>query len=412
MNSIENLKQYRKLSFSTLVFIITLIILSTLSSLLLSKANTQAQQLREHTTGKLVLLEEIAKKSAIIATEINYPVVDERKIFEVQSSIKIDIKEIKNILDALDNSKRNGIAFTFHQDIQEQIIKIVTLNIQNYIDEVEKLTSIIPNKQENQLQLLTAINTSSSTSRIIHHSLNYLIRVIQNEINKITSTLEIIYISLNLIILITVIILGKYLLYPSIKKIETSLQREKEEGLKLEHIANSDTLTGVGNRLKMNTFFKEFNKNSAPRKITFLLFDLNEFKPINDNYGHNKGDALLIHISKQLQSLEDENTQLYRIGGDEFCLIKIGDIPNNSLSLLAEKIINIIEMPLVVDGVTLRVGASIGIASANSNEVNFDSLMINADRAMYHAKSKQEASHSSLSTYELYTHLHERYRSF
>lgn len=153
MNSIQNLKHFRKLSFSTLLFIITLVILSTLASTFVSRAHTQAQYLREHTTKQHLLLEKIGRKSSAIIIEMNYSIVDKRQIIALQSSIKSDIDELKLMHNSIHQDQSNSATFTFHQEIQKQILKIIDLNVKYFINEDEKLTSIKPTTQENQLHL-------------------------------------------------------------------------------------------------------------------------------------------------------------------------------------------------------------------------------------------------------------------
>lgn len=403
MNSIQNLRQFEKLSLLALVFIITLIILSTFSSRFISKAHIQSQNLYEHATKQRLLLEKINQKSSSIITEINYPSVDKELIRKIQLSIKKDINHLKSIQKNIYIDQKNSANYTFSQDIQEQILKILELNLQSFINEIETLITINPDKQEEQLDIRTAINLSSTTSQVIIHSLDYLTIFIQEKIRQNTSTLEMVYTGLNIVTLISVIILGKYLLYPSIKNIQESLQCEKQQAILLEKLANTDRLTGVGNRQKMDDFFKQFKNQSTPPKLTLALLDLNKFKPVNDTYGHSIGDELLVHISKQLQLLESKNTAVYRIGGDEFCLISTGDFTEDSLEKMAKAIIERIEQPLDTKTLTLQVGASIGIASVtNGNNIDFDALMIDADAAMYRAKAKQNTHTVQLSTYQIY----------
>jgi len=408
MNSIQNLKGFRRLSFLAIASIITLIISSTVLSTLISRAHTQAQQLSEDTSKQRLLLEKINQKASFIITEISYPISDQSQIKKTQSSIENDIDTLQLIHNKIHQDQSNTAMFIFNSDIQKNILLTVDLNVQSFIDGVKEITSTDIETQEDLLHLWTGINAASASSRIIVYSLDFFTFFIQDQINKITKTLETVYIGLNVITLITVVTIGRYLLYPAVIRIEGSLHREKKESLLLEHLANTDRLTDAGNRQKMDTFFKQYNENNTSTPITFLLLDLNKFKTINDNYGHNIGDALLVHISKKLKTLENKNTQLYRIGGDEFCLISIESLTNESIDELATIAMALVESPLHIDGQTLSVGVSIGIASSkNDTNVDFDSLMINADKAMYQAKSQPKTSSEKLSSYQHYAHLHD-----
>ena len=116
-----------------------------------------------------------------------------------------------------------------------------------------------------------------------------------------------------------------------------------------------------------------------------IYVDLDNFKPINDTYGHEAGDAVLKAAGERLfASLRPSDTAA-RLGGDEFAVLLV-DIPEEHIGVVADRIVGNLTQPLEFDGRELIVGASLGVASAVSGTLDADSLVRNADVAMYVAK--------------------------
>jgi diguanylate cyclase (GGDEF)-like protein len=116
-----------------------------------------------------------------------------------------------------------------------------------------------------------------------------------------------------------------------------------------------------------------------------IYVDLDNFKPINDTHGHEAGDAVLKAAAQRLRdSLRPADTAA-RLGGDEFAVLLV-DIPEEHIGVVADRIVAKLTQPLDVAGLELAVGASLGVASAASGTLDAESLVRNADVAMYVAK--------------------------
>ena len=154
--------------------------------------------------------------------------------------------------------------------------------------------------------------------------------------------------------------------------------------------AVTDQLTGLGNRRRLahvlETFFAD-HENSATdaRSLAFLFVDLNHFKEINDSFGHPAGDQLLTQIGPRIQTCLGQSDLLVRIGGDELAVILL-DSGAERAARVAERLSATLHDPFVLDMVSVRIGASIGIALAPGHAVDADELMRCADRAMYRSK--------------------------
>lgn len=147
---------------------------------------------------------------------------------------------------------------------------------------------------------------------------------------------------------------------------------------RLRNLAHSDALTGLANRTALYAHLEA----ARDKPISLLLLDLDGFKPINDRYGHDAGDRVLVEVAARLKSAAPQSEMVARLGGDEFVIV----IPSgDDAQALAERILAAVEEPvLAVSGA--RVGASIGIAQGIVASAGSE-LLRRADGAMYAAKA-------------------------
>ena len=167
-------------------------------------------------------------------------------------------------------------------------------------------------------------------------------------------------------------------------RMTTKVDELKELQVELERKAFHDPLTGLANRLlfmnRVDFVLKRRTGNAA-----VIYVDLDNFKPINDTLGHEAGDAVLkAAADRLLASLRPSDTAA-RLGGDEFAVLLV-DIPEEHIAVVADRIVGNLTRPLELDGNELTVGASLGVASAESGTLDADALVRNADVAMYVAK--------------------------
>ncbi len=151
---------------------------------------------------------------------------------------------------------------------------------------------------------------------------------------------------------------------------------------KLEALAFRDPLTNVGNRNYMKLLLDEVRFSGFIQSLVFI--DLDGFKQINDRYGHEIGDALLIACAKRLKSELRETDTLIRHGGDEFVVLVQ---ESKDVLQLTERMLATLAKPYICQGITLSVTASIGIADLSGNDTP-EELLKRADIAMYEAKKQ------------------------
>lgn len=170
--------------------------------------------------------------------------------------------------------------------------------------------------------------------------------------------------------------------------IDISARKAAQE--QLAHIAHHDVLTDLPNR---RAFFKQFTQNLSLAKrqqstLGILFVDLDDFKKINDHYGHADGDAVLHETAKRMRSCVRDSDLIGRIGGDEF-LILLADIDSEDSAMgVARKIQACLEAPFILASKEEKLSCSIGIALFPHHGSTEEEITKNADRAMYEAKSK------------------------
>ena len=155
----------------------------------------------------------------------------------------------------------------------------------------------------------------------------------------------------------------------------------------LIHLALHDTLTQLPNRILLNDRLEHAVAKAARKNSRFALFfmDLDGFKAINDVYGHHVGDELLIQVAARITDSVRQEDTVARLGGDEFVVLIESGEPEESATL-AQRLIEDIAEPYLINGIKVQVSTSIGVALFPDDGADTHELMVNADAAMYHAK--------------------------
>jgi len=167
----------------------------------------------------------------------------------------------------------------------------------------------------------------------------------------------------------------------------TEMKRSQE---RMERLAFYDTLTDLANRRLFNDRLQQaIVRTQRSRKSAALFYlDLDQFKRVNDTLGHDAGDALLKHVSLRLQKCVRKEDTVARPGGDEFTIILVDINSISDASRVAEKILAELRKPIAIAGQQLVVTTSIGITMMPQDSDDAQTLMRNADMAMYKAKER------------------------
>ena len=177
-----------------------------------------------------------------------------------------------------------------------------------------------------------------------------------------------------------------FLLQQSLKH---AYDKKSEEARDNEYLANHDSLTDLPNRRYMMELLNQsLDEASQKDKVLVIMFiDLNGFKQINDVYGHNAGDEVLLIVAKRLELAIRNGDHISRLGGDEYLLGLMMDKANlDEIEAMANKFVDVISQSMNVEGLRIKVGASIGIAAYPIHGNNIEALINIADHKMYQAK--------------------------
>ncbi|MEW6983331.1 EAL domain-containing protein [Colwelliaceae bacterium 6471] len=165
----------------------------------------------------------------------------------------------------------------------------------------------------------------------------------------------------------------------------SDITKRKETEIELRKLANSDTLTGLPNRSYFQANQSRLVKNKIPHAL--LVFDLDNFKKINDSMGHQIGDILLCKVAERILAIGRKQDTVYRLGGDEFSIIVENTNDIHTITSIAKEILRTIALPLKLRNQEVVLFSSIGIVLYPEDGVSPHELLKNADTAMYHAKN-------------------------
>lgn len=167
------------------------------------------------------------------------------------------------------------------------------------------------------------------------------------------------------------------------------ISSEKTAQKRIETLAMTDALTHLPNRFSIEHVINQAIAKAGTDNMNdfaLLFIDLDKFKPVNDTYGHAIGDALLQAIGPRMKEALRANDVIGRLGGDEFVVLIQQVQQRDDVSLIAEKLLNALQKPFRIGELSVKVGASVGIAFYPANGTTAETLLDAADNAMYVAK--------------------------
>jgi len=179
----------------------------------------------------------------------------------------------------------------------------------------------------------------------------------------------------------------------------SDITKSKEHQEELNVMAHYDVLTGLPNRVLFIDRFQQAIAHSkrTSHQLAICFLDLDNFKPINDNYGHNAGDQILIQVAQRIKDTIREEDTVSRQGGDEFALL-LGNIDSFSqCEQLLERILDILSQAFVINDDAHHISASIGFTLYPFDDSDLDTLLRHADQAMYEAKIAGKNQHRQFS---------------
>ncbi|MFT6269329.1 MAG: diguanylate cyclase (GGDEF)-like protein [Alphaproteobacteria bacterium] len=174
----------------------------------------------------------------------------------------------------------------------------------------------------------------------------------------------------------------------AIDLLETYEQQLNSSQKRLVRQATIDPITGLFTR---NVLIEDLDKmiaNSGIKDVSIFFLDLDGFKPVNDNLGHEAGDIMLKKIGYRLKGVVNKSTKAYRIGGDEFVICYSNYGTMEDLSKMADAVVELFSAPFHIYDTSISISASIGICMQEAENIDADQLLRYADIAMYQAKER------------------------
>lgn len=178
----------------------------------------------------------------------------------------------------------------------------------------------------------------------------------------------------------------------------SDISERKAAEERVARIAYHDTLTGLLNRFSLDQRLEQVLETACRNsgRLALMFLDMNRFKQVNDNLGHHVGDLLLIEVARRLLNCVRASDIVARLGGDEFVVVLTALPDVRSAVTVAEKIVECLGQPYLLEGIMVESSTSIGISLYPQNDLTAAGLLHQADIAMYHAK------HSGLGQYRFY----------
>jgi diguanylate cyclase (GGDEF)-like protein/PAS domain S-box-containing protein len=169
----------------------------------------------------------------------------------------------------------------------------------------------------------------------------------------------------------------------------SDITHQKQAQERLEDLANHDALTGLPNRIALSVRLHQVLATARGRNrlVAVCFVDLDNFKPINDTYGHEAGDRVLVEIAQRLKGVIRAADTVARIGGDEFVMLLAEFANMDEIEYTLERILEVLRRPVPIGEEKLAVSASIGVTVHPFDESDTDTLIRHADQAMYSAKN-------------------------
>mgnify|MGYP006144498671 CR=1 FL=1 len=290
-----------------------------------------------------------------------------------EAGLRYAIEELIQSAVLLQRHSNNDLFHSLEELVLKRLNMLIKANKQNTLS-----VPYLKEQKANLLKLQRAIRQIERLHYVTSHQK-------QEELNKIEHKQALILYVLIFLLLLSFILIFKL----TLNEINLISAQRQEIARETRRLAYYDSLTSLANRAHlMERLIQLINKAQKEQsKFAVLFLDLDGFKSINDTFGHDTGDKLLIQTANRINQATRGYDIVSRIGGDEFIII-LNEISNNKdVAHVAKKLIGVLESPYKINENTMTVTASIGVSMYPEGGQTSETLIRNADSAMYHSKS-------------------------
>lgn len=372
-----------------LVFIVSIALLIYCAMYAVLERHSVQQNISFLVSSQFIKFQQLANSARALMRASADPTISENAVDRLVDEVKRKIIEIRNINSSL-GELRQKIGATGDEELNR--------GLEIFLRRAEILVKIDNETRRRRFTYLGSIDFAAASG-------SSMMRGFQTELqNAAFSSEESIKVAkqvsviLTMLLVLTVFVIGFIGLHPLLKKLRISYERNKIFEKKLSELAHTDGLTHLPNRMafmkkleKLMSASNATDEGGIPEAALLLLFDLDNFKSINDTYGHPAGNELLIEVATRIQSAAQGDYIPARLGGDEFALLAPGVGDAASAQNLAEEIRMKMLQPFHVDGNTIMTSVSIGGAIFPIHAKDAPNIIKCADIALYASKVKRNS---------------------
>lgn len=267
--------------------------------------------------------------------------------------------------------------------------------IDDLLQDLNTLSTITPEDYIYVSQFARQVNIALAHNSNIVRGLNILTEQVVIDATSLAAMLGTLRLIIFSVILSTVVALAGGLILPALKELAQAIDRESSLRIYLAEMARTDRLTGLLNRTGIEDAVRKANESEP---FAYAIIDLNNFKPINDTFGHAAGDAVLNSVADRLRRLVSPNATVARIGGDEFAVLEPTITTIKDCEQFARVLADVFSDVIVYGGRNLWVGAAIGITLSDEVPRGFNALSTAADTALYQVKMTRKSGYAIFSS--------------
>ncbi|WP_209472154.1 putative bifunctional diguanylate cyclase/phosphodiesterase [Billgrantia antri] len=352
------------------------------------------QEISSLTSQKFIRFQQLTQQTRALMNASADPRLPEHIVQPMLLDIQRAINDIRHLMTRL-RTMRGQLDSNLLENISRQnpaseaLYMDLDRRLEDFLSRAERIVTASHEERQRRYTFWGPIDFAISADSLLMRQFNSIIEHANDRSEVSIANAVSISTALLLMLAVLFILASVLLFYPLLMKLRNEHNRKMEFEKKLTHLAQTDPLTRLKNRSYFNNalgrLLHRYQKNGTG--FSMLLVDLDNFKSINDGFGHQAGDATLLHVANAFQSVFDDNDIIARIGGDEFAILLPGIDDELRLNDLADRAIKALSMDFHYENNTLRTSASAGGAIVPIHATEDAGLVRVADLALYAAKS-------------------------
>ncbi|MFK7762692.1 MAG: putative bifunctional diguanylate cyclase/phosphodiesterase [Roseobacter sp.] len=324
---------------------------------------------------------EIGTSSRRLMVEVESPSPNRRMILRLQETLLTEGKAMQALTDRMNAAVSGRLGrMVFTNPALNDLYSNAFTQLDVFFDDIQTLGTIPYESLLSAQSYANRIDLVISPIGMTARGIETLSLDVQDHAESLISKLSAFRIALAGVIVATTLALGVFLVLPALRDLDLSVRREHRLMKQMEEMTRLDQMTGLLNRTGLEKAIKLLGRKTP---YAFAIVDLNNFKPINDTFGHAAGDQVLIETANRIQGAS-KNGVVSRLGGDEFCVLEVST--KDECEALGRRLASIFEKPMRYGTRSFQVSATIGIAHSDELGGDFNAVASAADSAMYDLK--------------------------